>query len=725
MSRPSIRYGVQYYRAPFPRSEHWADDLARIRDSGLNTIQLWLVWGWIESKPGTFRYDDYDRLVELAGQNGLSVVLSTIAAIQPYWIHREVPDSEMITNMGAKVVSTNRRECHFGLTPGGCIDHPGVWERMRAFLRTTAEHFAQAEPVAAWDVWNELRWSVHAEGLVCYCDHTVAAYREWLRTRYGDLDGLNRAWERRYSSWDEVVPGKRPDRTYTDTMAFSHFITDRSVAHADARYQAVKQFNPDKPVTVHGGKPTVLYGTDSYFGEEPNTALHRGNDWGFAQTIDGVGTSSFPAWEEIELTEYLARIDCVASAAFQPGRPARELWLSELQGGRSADGLTSQRAVDAAQQQRWVWAGLASGASTVLFWCWRDEVFGRESGGFGIGGNDGYAEERIAAHQITGRVLDEHGQLLAAYRPDAAAVGIWFSPSCYYLEWSETGSAVKSMQAIQGVARALIRASVPYRIVEEEHLDGLDDLSLVYLPRTLVVDEPAQTALVQYVRRGGILIVESETGAFTSTGLYRYPDERFLAKAFGIIEEGRRPLEADAVEVTLALPIAPGPDAQTVEQTYRLPASAWLTTQVDAPVTASSEVEGAVIALPSFHAETYDLGARAGDPRYVETVCEFERMLLDLCSWAAGEPSLRVAEAVTGAPLAHVRSGRSGDRRLIFVVTEEPERSLTVEIPEQWPSRYRDVLTDRTVQAIPADEALQQLCLAPSAWGVHVLVEDA
>ncbi len=129
-------------------------------DSGLDTIQLWVVWAWVEAKPDEFRFDDYDRLVALADKHGLNVVLSTIAAIHPYWIHRVVPGSEMVDNFGHRVVSSNRGEVHFGLTPGGCFDHPGVWERMKQFLTATVTHYHTTGNLLGWDAWNELRWNV-------------------------------------------------------------------------------------------------------------------------------------------------------------------------------------------------------------------------------------------------------------------------------------------------------------------------------------------------------------------------------------------------------------------------------------------------------------------------------------------------------------------------------------------------------------------------------------
>ena len=41
---------AQHYRPPLPDRKYWADDVARIRDAGLDGIQLWCLWGWIEAE---------------------------------------------------------------------------------------------------------------------------------------------------------------------------------------------------------------------------------------------------------------------------------------------------------------------------------------------------------------------------------------------------------------------------------------------------------------------------------------------------------------------------------------------------------------------------------------------------------------------------------------------------------------------------------------------------
>jgi beta-galactosidase GanA len=66
---------AHYYRPPLPDRKLWAADFAKMRKSGIDTVQLWCIWGWIESQPGQFRFDDYDELFSLAAKNGLGVVL--------------------------------------------------------------------------------------------------------------------------------------------------------------------------------------------------------------------------------------------------------------------------------------------------------------------------------------------------------------------------------------------------------------------------------------------------------------------------------------------------------------------------------------------------------------------------------------------------------------------------------------------------------------------------
>ena len=454
---------AQYYRPPFPERRYWKEDLDGMKDAGLNAVQLWVLWSWVEPEPGRFDFSDYDELVEEAGKRGLGVVLSSIAELHPFWIHREIPDAHMIDHMGRAVISTNRGEAHQGLTPGGCTDNPEVLRRMGAFLETVGSRYATAPNLVGWDIWNELRWNVQADGLVCFCPHTLRAFRGWLDAKYGGLDGLNAAWKRRYCDWADVMPGKLPKRPYTEMMAFEKFLQWRAAEQMRFRAEIIKRADPTHIVTGHGAQPSAHMA-----GDAENHAINRGNDWDLVKPLDGVGCSHFPFWFAMSDADFGVRVECTRSAAGD-----KTVWVSELQGGSARQGFDVRPSVEAKPQQRWVWNGYGRGAKAVIFWCWRDEFFGRESSGYGLAGRDGLAEERIALMKQTGSILREHNALLEAYRPDAAKVGVLFDPNGYNLEWAQDGVAARARDSVTGYLTALEHLQVPYTLVESSHLAAL------------------------------------------------------------------------------------------------------------------------------------------------------------------------------------------------------------------------------------------------------------
>jgi len=696
-----MNLGVQYYRAPFPEDRFWNDDLAKIRDSGLSTVQLWVLWSWVEAVPGKFQFDDYDRLVDLAGQKGLNVILSTIAEMHPYWIHREVPGSEMVDHMDHKVVSSNRVEVHFGLTPGGCTDHPGVWERMTNFLQTTVTRYRSAKNILGWDAWNELRWNVQADGLVCFCDHTIKAFRNWLDQKYGGLDGLNKAWKRRYGNWEEVWPGKLPDRPYTEMMAFEHFLTWRSNKHGKARYDLIKKLDPNRPVTVHADQPCVFAG-----GGAEDQPLNRGNDWVYADDLDGVGCSSFPKWFGIDDADFGIRVEGVKSAARN-----KLVWLSEVQGGRAAKGFEIYQPVDPPPQQRWIWNGIAGGVDTILFWCWRDEVFGRESAGYGIAGNDGLADQRLAAMKKTGKLIEQHKDLITHYRPSEPQVGIFFSPQSYYIGWADEKDAGRFVRAVHGYARSMVRRSIPFKFVEEYHLDELKGLKILFMPRSIVTDEQTEKKLAEFVRNGGTLVCESECGAFNSQGLYRYPEDRFIPKLCGYKEGGRRNLETAQVDLTL--------DGKT----YTLGANQWLT-----PWHKGGGESSLLTVVPAEKGNVVLCGTYLGDSYLKDRSMVFEDFVEHLVRNAGWKPEI---EVLSPLPMpnhfVYIKYGESNGKKLVFVFFPEnadtSQLKFRKDVFKNSTATLRDLITDRQVKL--TNTTNEPTCtVETSEWRLAVLTEE-
>ena len=695
---------TQYYRPPFPNRRFWSDDFARIRDSGLHAVQLWCIWGWVEAEPGAYDYDDYDELIALAEKRGLKVVLSTIAEIHPFWIHRVVPGSEMIDHMGRTVVSSCRGEVNVGLTPGGCTDHPRIAELVRRFLTDIASRYARAANLIGWDCWNETRWCVQADGFVCHCPHTLAKFRSHLDRRHGGLRGLNAAWQRRYVSWDDVRPGKLPGRPYTEMVEFLRFQAARAAEHARFRYDAIRAGDPKHFISAHCGTPAIQ---NPGGGSEP--ALARGVDSDLADQLDGFGCSHFPAWFDISEADFGVRVEAVRSA-----NRGKTMWISELQGGSSRGGFSADRAVMPDEQQRWVAGGMARGAKGVIFWCWRDEVFTHEASGFGLAGWDGQAAQRLAAMKTAGAFIDAHRRLIDAYRPDRPQVGVLFVPDNYMIEYAHCGLARQASQAVNAYARALDRLRIPYEIVEARHLDVLDDLRVLLMPWCLVLPDPTRGAVLKFCRRGGRVLCEAETDAYDEQGFYRYPDERPLMKALRLHDLGRRKLGADAVLIAEL----DGEAVELVLDNFTTPLRVGGKTQV----LARSRDDEVLLARQAVgQGAAYVLGGFLGPPYLAERNEGLERLIEHVFADAGCRRAFDVRAGDRSEELTW-RTGPAGRNRLLWIVNSGGDAEVTITDQAGHLAGRRSALELRAGRAVPirraGGAARCRIRIPAGAWAV-------
>lgn len=654
--------GAQYYRPPFPDKKRWKEDLDKMKASGLNALQLWVVWGWVESEPGKYVFDDYDELFEEAEKRDLGVVLSTIAELQPYWIHRIIPDSHMVDNMGNKVVSSNREESNQGVTPGGCTDHPEVRKRMGMFLEQTAERYKDYENFLGWDCWNELRWNVNSDGLVCFCDYTLNAFRDWLKSKYIDLDGLNKAWVRRYCSWKDVFPGKLPNRPYTEMMEFEKFLQWRDAQHVKFRYDTIKRVDPKHIITAHGRTPSIFEP-----GDAQNHAMNRGNDWELADHLDGYGCSHFPFFVNIRDEEFGVRIEATRSAA-----AGKTVWVSELQGGSARHGFKVFPSVQAKPQQRWVWNSYARGAKAVIFWCWRDEVFGKESSGYGLAGLDGFAEERLEAMKKTGSLLSRYNNLIENYQPDQAAVGVLFDANVYNLEWAKDGKAIRAMHSMNGYLTALERIQVPYEVIESNHLEALDNIKVLFMPFPIIVAPETAKRVKEFIDNGGTLLIEGEADAFTALGFYRYPgEEREFAYSLDVEDNGRRVVKQEEMTVEFmgdVFKLRPSDFITPLKTGVNHTMTEIISKDEEGQITGivNKVGKGTVIALGSFIGEKYS------EERYTA----FERFIGKIVDAAGLDTGIQVeAEG-----LIQWRTGVSGNTRLLFIINPDTYQKVAVRV---------------------------------------------
>lgn len=682
--------GVQYYRAPFPESRFWAEDIKKIKESGFNAVQFWMPWGWMEPEPEKYVFDDYDELMEISYKNGLQVLLSTCAELQPYWIHRVVPDSHMVDHMGNRVVSSNRHEANQGLTPGGCTDHPEVRERMKGFLTAVAGRYRDMPHFYGWDCWNEFRWQINSDGLVCFCRHTMEAFHSWLEEKYGSIREINDAWKRRYASFEDVLPGKLPRRPYTEMMAFEGFLQWRAAQHLKFRADALRSMDPGHIITAHDGGPVPVFSWSAFTpcvtGNQTQHALHSGNLWDMAGMVDVLGTSHFPTKQTSSLAEFGTGIEITKSASM--GRP---FWISELEGGTHDAGIL----------KTYLWSCYARGARAVNFWCWRSEVFGVEAGTASILGLDGRAGPRLAVFREAGEFLEKYGRWMDAYETDNAMVGVYFDPDVYNLDWASTGDTARARDSLKGYCKALEKLGISYRIMESAHLEGLEQLKVFILHWPVVVPPGAAEKLLKFVEAGGSLLVEGEADAYTATGFFRYPGaDRTFASSLGIDSLGVREINEHRPFYQLDRPLEPKkPEKLQKEFTLDFQGQRFVLQgeMYETPLLAenmqdaeiiSTDADGSILGMRRKlgPGEVVSLGTFLGRGYLRTGYKDFEAFLQKLLESAGAIPDIKV----TGGAVVYWRSGLAGQGRLLFLINPDKPQKVTVEISVKG-ERYREI----------------------------------
>lgn len=87
-----------------------------------------------------------------------------------------------------------------------CFDDPSFWSETEKYLKGMVTKYTRYRPLL-YNLQDEPSIGAFASPMdYCFCEHTLRAFREWLKTQYGSLEALNREWETNFGSWDEVMP---------------------------------------------------------------------------------------------------------------------------------------------------------------------------------------------------------------------------------------------------------------------------------------------------------------------------------------------------------------------------------------------------------------------------------------------------------------------------------------------------------------------------------------
>ena len=313
-------------------------------------------------------------------------------------------------------------------------------------------------------------------------------------------------------------------------------------------------------------------------------------------------------------------------------------------------------------------------------------------------------------------VVAENKELLDNYKPAQPKVGVMFSPQSYYLNWAQEGNANLCMNGLLGYTKGLIRQSIPYLVVEEEHLNVLSGLKILFLPRMIVSAPSVEDALSDFVRSGGTLLCESECGAFSPEGIYRYPEDRFIAQLSGVSEVGRRNLYDPFIKVRV--------DGEEIT----LKATQWLTPwrKERGRILSENEDGALVLEVPVGKGKVILCGSYFGDPYLKNWSPDFEKFLRMMVYGAGVQFEVEVVSPKPSRDsFVYVKWGESEGRKVVFVFSPPLCRQVHLKFKQSFfkSSAIKDLISGEKIN-IKETNKKQECVINPSKWGINILVEE-
>ena len=254
-------------------------DVELMKKADINCVSVGIFsWAHLEPNEGEYDFDWLEKIIDNLYKNGIYTVLATPSGAKPLWMSEKYEEIRRVQNNGMRDLS--------GARHNHCYTSPVYREKTREMDKRLAKRFANHPGVILWHLSNEY-------GGECYCPLCQQAFRDWLKKKYKTLDDLNHAWwtdfwSHTYTSWDQIhAPQPNGEmNVHGLTLDWKRFVTYQTVDFMKMERDAVKEVNPDIPVTAN------LMG------------FYDGLDYfKFGPELDVVSWDNYPQWHTTDNVE--------------------------------------------------------------------------------------------------------------------------------------------------------------------------------------------------------------------------------------------------------------------------------------------------------------------------------------------------------------------------------------------------------------------------------------
>lgn len=500
---PAFPYGAVYFRKSNPPRQDWQRDYRVAAEDGMNIFRHWFMWSAIETAPGTYDWDDYDKQLDLADEKGLKTIIAEMITAAPEWAFRQYSHARLETVEGARVGSQMSASCVTGGFPGLCLDNDDVKDIAGRFLKELATHYRGHPALAGYDIWNESNFRSD----VCYCPATAEKFRAWVRNRYGDIKALGEAWYRSsYTNWEDIEP-PRYGGPYPDYLDWLEFRIDNAFELMRWRVQTIRSVDQDHIIAAHG----IASALDQMAprGADDWKAASEVEIYGMTWVASRKGDEPWKQWHAIDLTRASSRGKPFWHAEAQGG----PLWMQPQVAGRPLDDGRITKPEDI---RLWNLITFAGGARGFLFTRMRPLLDGPLFGAFGAYGMDGSRtpNSEMISKMAAWTTAPEQEDLWKS-SPVKGDIGIVYVPESQLHCHAQQGNTDFYSESVRGGYQGFFDNNIQPDWV---HIDDIDEYELLYLPYPVMLTEAHCGKLIEWVNSGGSLISEGCPAYFGDRG---------------------------------------------------------------------------------------------------------------------------------------------------------------------------------------------------------------
>ncbi|MFE6164866.1 beta-galactosidase [Streptomyces sp. NPDC056486] len=485
----SLGFGGDYNPEQWGPEAH-AEDSELMREAGVNLVTLGIFsWAKTEPAPGTYDFTWLDGHMGRLAEAGVAVSLATMTASPPPWLTRLHPSTLPVLEDGTRLYPGSRQ--HW------CPSSPVYRRHAVRLAERLATRYGTHPALALWHIGNEYGCHISRH---CHCEVSTAAFRTWLRERYGTVADLNDAWStdfwsQRYGTFEEIhTPRKAPSfRNPAQQLDYWRFSSDELLACYLAEKEVLTRITPTVPVTTNF---VPIAKTLDLF------------EW--APHLDVVSYDSYPDPHDPDSLHRTA-FSYDVMRGLKGGQP----WLLLEQAPGAVNWRERNGRKPPGRMRLDSWQAVAHGADSVLFFQWRQSRGGAEKFHSAMVPHGGRETRIFREVRELGAELARYPELLGSRpeRADAALLLDW--PSWWALELDAHPSAdVTLLDAALAHHKPLYDASVACDVVAVEG-GGDGDLSeyrLLLIPNLYSVSNETAERICSYVRAGGTLLMSYFSG---------------------------------------------------------------------------------------------------------------------------------------------------------------------------------------------------------------------